>query len=103
MNTIQVQFAEMLQRGTFPYLEYELFNGEFLTVDIQTNDVGLEFSFDADGLHCFFDGCIQRTGINFWVLPYDLDFSLDQHLELIDQNITEGYILANNLLCNDEV
>lgn len=101
MNTIQVQFSEMLNRGTLPYLEYELIDGEFLLVEIQATDKGLEFSADFNDLPCFFDGQISGSG-NFWLLPYDLDFSLDQHLELIDQNITEGYLLANNLLCNDE-
>ena len=96
MNTIQLQFTEMLNRGTLPYLEYELFDGEFLLVEIQTTDKGLEFSFDANDLPCFFDGQIVGSG-NFWLLPYDLDFSLDQHLELIDQNIRNGYIIAHSL------
>ena len=96
MNTIQVQFAEMLQRGTLPFLEYELFDGEFLTVEIQATDKGLEFSADFNDLHCFFDGQIVGSG-NFFLLPYDLDFSLDQHLELIDQNIRDGYVIAHSL------
>ena len=96
MNTIQTQFAEMLQRGTLPYLEYELFNGEFLLVEIQATEKGLEFSADFNNLPCFFDGQIEGAG-NFWVLPYDLDFSLDEHLQLIDQNIQDGYIIAHSL------
>lgn len=96
MNTIQVQFSEMLNRGTLPYLEYELFDGEFLSVEIQATDKGLEFSFDANDLSCFFDGQITGSG-NFWLLPYDDCFSLDQHLELIDQNIRDGYIIAHSL------
>lgn len=96
MNTIQVQFSEMLQRGTLPFLEYELFDGEFLTVEIQATNEGLQFSADFNDLPCFFDGKIVGSG-NFWLLPYDLDFSLDQHLELIDQNIRDGYIIAHSL------
>jgi hypothetical protein len=96
MNTVQIQFEEMLQRGVIPFLEYELFNGEFLTVEIQATVKGLEFSADFNDLHCFFDGQIVGSG-NFWLLPYDLDFSLDQHLELIDQNIRDGYIIAHSL------
>ncbi len=96
MNTIQVQFSEMLNRGTLPYLEYELFDGEFLLVEIQATDAGLVFSFDANDMPCFFDGQISGSG-NFWLLPYDLDFSLDQHLQLIDQNIRDGYIIAHSL------
>lgn len=97
MNTIQVQFTEMLNRGTLPFLEYELFDGEFLLVEIQATDAGLQFSFDTNDLHCFFDGQIERTDNHSWLLPYDLDFSLDQHLELIDQNIRDGYIIAHSL------
>ena len=96
MNTIQLQFNEMLDRGVMPYLEYELFNGEFLLVEIQATDKGLEFSFYANGLPCFFDGQIVGSG-NFWLLPYDDCFSLDEHLQTIDQNITEGYIIAHGL------
>jgi hypothetical protein len=96
MNAIQLQFSEMLERGVIPFLEYELFNDEFLTVEIQATEKGLEFSADFNDLHCFFDGQITGSG-NFWLLPYDLDFSLDQHLELIDQNIRDGYIIAHSL------
>ena len=100
MNTIQVQFTKMLQRGVIPFLEYELFNDEFLTVEIQATEKGLQFSADFNNLHCFFDGQIVGSG-NFWLLPYDDCFSLDEHLQMIDQNITEGYLLANNLLYAD--
>lgn len=96
MNAIQLQFTKMLQRGTLPFLEYELFDGEFLTVEIQATDKGLEFSADFNDLPCFFDGQIVGSG-NFWLLPYDDCFSLDQHLELIDQNIRDGYIIAHSL------
>lgn len=96
MNKMQIHFEEMLQRGVMPFLEYELFNGEFLTVEIQAMRKGLSFSADFNDLHCFFDGQIIGFG-NFWLLPYDLDFSLDQHLELIDQNIRDGYIIAHSL------
>ena len=96
MNKIQLQFQEMLDRGTMPYLEYELDGGEFLLVELKATEKGLEFSADFNDLPCFFDGQIEGSG-NFWVLPYDLDFSLDQHLELIDQNIRDGYIIAHSL------
>lgn len=96
MNTIQVQFQAMLDRGTMPYLEYELDGGEFLLVELKATEKGIEFSADFNDLHCFFDGQIEGAG-NFWVLPYDLDLSLDQHLELIDQNIVDGYIIAHSL------
>ncbi len=96
MNTIQAQFQEMLNRGTLPYLEYELFNGEFLLVELNATEKGIEFSADFNDLPCFFDGQIEGAG-NFWVLPYDLDLSLDQHLELVNQNIQDGYIFSNQL------
>ena len=96
MNKIQLQFQEMLERGHLPYFEYELDGGEFLLVELNATEKGLEFSADFNDLPCFFDGQIEGSG-NFWVLPYDLDLSLDQHLELIDQNIRDGYIIAHSL------
>ena len=97
MNTIQKQFKEMLQRGRLPYLEYELVGGEFLLVELNATEKGIEFSADFNDLPCFFDGQIQGAG-NFWVLPYEDSFeNLDDYLVTIDQNILDGYIFSNQL------
>lgn len=97
MNTIQKQFQEMLNRGTLPYLEYELFNGEFLLVELKATEKGIEFSADFNDLPCFFDGQIEGAG-NFWVLPYTENFEeLDDYLVTTDQNILGGYIFPNKL------
>lgn len=96
MNTLQQEFQTMLESGRIPVLEYELYNGGYLTVQIEATETGLQFSADFNDLPCFFDGQITGSG-NYWLLPYDNDFSLDSHLQLIDQNITDGYIIANSL------
>lgn len=96
MNTIKQQFDQMLGRGVIPHLEYELVNGDYLTVEIEATASGLQFSADFNDLPCFFDGQITGVG-NFWLLPYDDCFSLDEHLQLIDQNIREGYLIVHNL------
>lgn len=96
MNTVQQQFHTMLESGRIPVMEYELYNGDYLTVEITATETGLQFSADFDDLPCFFDGQITGSG-NYWLLPYDTDFSLDEHLQLIDQNIMDGYIIAHSL------
>lgn len=96
MNTVQQQFQMMLESGRIPVMEYELYNGDFLTVEIQATETGLQFSADFNDLPCFFDGQITGAG-NYWLLPYGNDFSLDEHLQLIDQNIIDGYIIAHSL------
>lgn len=96
MNTIQKQFDQVLARGVIPFLEYELVNGDYLTVEIEAIETGLQFSADFNDLPCFFNGEIIGSG-NFWLLPYDDCFSLDEHLQLIDQNIREGYLMTHNL------
>lgn len=101
MNTIQKQFETMLERGIIPVLEYQLNNGDWLTVDIEATETGLQFSADFDDKDCFFDGQITGAG-NFWLLPYDDCFSLDEHLQMIDQNITEGYLMPHNLESTEE-
>ena len=46
MNTIKQQFDQMLARGVIPFLEYELVNGDYLTVEIEATKSGLQFSAD---------------------------------------------------------
>lgn len=96
MNTIKQQFDVMLQSGRIPVLEYEMYNGEYLVVEIEATETGLQFSADFNDLPCFFDGQITGAG-NYWLLPYDDCFSLDEHLQMIDQNIIEGYLIAHSL------
>ena len=96
MNNLQLQFEAMLQRGTIPVLEYELYTGDYLTVEIESTETGLQFSADFSEGPCFFDGQITGAG-NYWFLPWDDCFSLDEHLQMIGQNVMDGYIIAHSL------
>ena len=96
MNTLQKEFQTMVQSGRIPVLEYELYTGDYLTVEIEATENGLQFSADFCEGKCFFDGQITGSG-NHWLLPYDYDFSLDAHLQMINQNVTDGYIIAHSL------
>lgn len=97
MKNLQQQFEQIFQRGIIPVIEYELYNGDYLTVEIESTESGLQFSADFNDLPCYFDGQITGSG-NFWLLPWDECFSLDEHLQMIDQNINDGYIIAHSLI-----
>lgn len=113
MNTLQVQFKEMLQRGIIPVLEYPIVvNGEkeWLLVDIKCLENGLEFSFDSNGLLTSFDGAIKQFSDNYYLLPFDTynagendSDSLDYYLQAIAENIQDGFIYSNNIQDDSEV
>ena len=98
MQTIKDQFNDMLNRSIIPCFEYEMSNDEYLLVNLQISDKGIEFSFDSDNLDCSFDGEIETINSNHYVLLFDEYFEdLDYYLQMIDNNIIEGYLLPNNL------
>ncbi len=100
-SVIKAQFDQMVERGIIPCFEFERdYNGsvEWFTVDIEVSEKGVHFSFNQDGLPCCFDGEIVGSG-NFYCLPFDEYFSdLDSYLQRISENITEGYLLSNNIM-----
>jgi hypothetical protein len=112
MNTLQLQFAEMLQRGRIPYLEYEItLNGEddYLLVELTCLENGIEFSFDSNGLPASFDGSIKQLSDNYFFMPFDNydagendSDNLDYYLQGIDENITTGFIYSNDLFRNED-
>jgi hypothetical protein len=105
METLYTQFNEMLCRGTLPLFEFEMSNGDYLVVNIQisdkqSKDQGFLFSFDTDNKPVFFDGEIVEfeNNNNLFLLPFDDYFdNLDYYFQMISDNITEGYLLPNNL------
>lgn len=105
MNTLHEQFNQMLDRGTILCFEYEMSNNEYLLVDIQITDKqsdiqGLLFSFDTDDLPVSFYGDIvtYENNDNMFLMPFD-EYSddLDYYLGGLYENITEGYLIPNNL------
>ncbi len=94
----------MLNYGRIPCFEIELSNGDYLLVDIdyQAGNDFISFSFD-ENLPVFFDGELKKHGGNYHVMLDPYFGSLDSYLELIYNNIIDGYIIPNDLLlCDDE-
>lgn len=105
MQTIIDQFNEMLNNTIIPVFEFELTNGEYLTVDLTICEIegfqGVGFSFDTMGLDTYFDGEIlfpYGEDQPYFVLPYnEYEESLQYYLEMIYASVNEGFILPNNL------
>jgi hypothetical protein len=105
MNTINAKWLEwdaMLNRGIIPVMEFQISENDWLIVDIEYTDKGLEFSFDSNNKPVCFDGEIVVINDNRYLLPFDEYFGLDAHLEMISNNITEGYLLPNDLYYSAE-
>ena len=98
MNSLKEQFDSMISRGIIPVFELDLPDDEYLIVNILCdNSKGIYFNFDDLGLKASFDGDIIKRGDSYFV-KYDPCFeSLDSYLELIHENVIEGFILPNNL------
>ena len=98
MNMIKEQWNEMLNRGCMPLFELEIIGDEHLLVDLSVSDKGIEFSFDAEGLQTSFDFNIEKIHSNKFVLLFDEYYDdLDSYLELIHENLMEGFITPNQL------
>ena len=103
-KAINSQWQAMLNYGKIPCFEIELSNGHYLLVDIDytQGEDHISFSFD-DSLPVFFDGEIKKHGGNYHVMLDECFDNLDSYLQLIYDNIIEGYIIPNDLLlCDDE-
>ena len=97
MKILQDQWSAMLERQIIPVLEYKLPQDEWLTVDIDMTAKGLFFTFDEDNKPVHFSGEVTKKGDSYF-LKFDPCFEdLDSYLQQIDQAITEGYILPNEL------
>jgi hypothetical protein len=103
-TAIHNQWQTMLNYGKIPMFEIELSNGDYLIVDIvyKQGDDFISFYFD-DSLPVFFDGEIKKHGGGYRIMLDDCFDNLDSYLQLIYNNIIEGYIIPNDLLlCEDE-
>ena len=108
MNTIYEQYNEMLDKGIIPIMEYELANGEYCTVRLGITDKqnkehqGVLFDIEgSEGMPVWFDGVIEKVG-SVYCLPFDEYFeSLDYYIEMISDNVLEGFLLANDIVLKD--
>lgn len=89
----------MLESGKMPLFEIELKDDEFLLVDIElfSHFNEIRFSFDAMNLKSHFSGDVKEyNGCKFSIALNEYD-SLDMILEQIYEEVTQGFILPNNL------
>jgi len=108
MNTIYKQYNEMLDNGILPIMEFELANGEFCTVILGITDKQNKehqgVLFDIENSKCmpvWFDGVIEKVG-SVYCLPFDECFdNLDYYLEMISDNVLEGFLLANGIVLKE--
>ena len=107
MQIIKDQFNAMLERGIITAMEYQIKdddNGnDWLLVDIGINDQGITFSFDSMEKPVYFDGEIITYNDCYYCLPFDEYFEdLDYYLQMINDNIIEGFLLPNGLYYVDD-
>ena len=102
IETVRQQFNDMIAAGRIPVLEYHIKPDDYIVVNIEATDRGIEFTFDENGYSVFFSSDIQQVG-SVYILPYNEDYSLDSHLSQIDEEIGEGYMLANDIHSYDEI
>ena len=77
METIKKQFEALKRSNTVPVLEYpiqldiESSDKDWLVVDIIATDEGVKFSFDDHNLPVAFDGDVEVTSDNCFLVPFD--------------------------------
>lgn len=98
MQSLINDFKDMLNKGIMPLFEVELNNGDYLLVNIEVNKQGFNFTFDSDNKPTYFSSDIIAYHENSYLLPFDEWENLDGHLEMINNEITDGYLLPNNLI-----
>ena len=96
-DSITKEWDDMLSRHVMPFFELEIINDEYLLVNLELHEKGIRFSFDSDNKPVSFDGEIIEINNCSFVLPFEDDSSLDSYLEMIMENLNEGYLLPNNL------
>ena len=87
----------------FPILEYKTGESDYLVVVLllSEDNLEIEFSFDSDNKKTWFSGDVIVINDNRYKITVDPDMSLDEHIQLIDQEMIEGYLLPNGLYCDE--
>ena len=100
-KSIRFQWEELIHSGRIPVIEYKISESDYLIVELSLSDDNreIEFSFDSDNKKTWFSGDVTTINSNRYKIQVDLDMSLDEHIQLIDQEMTEGYLLPNGLYC----
>ena len=98
MKAIVEQFEEMLRRGTLPCFEFQTSEDDYLLVNLEVTEEGIEFSFDSDDKPVYFDGDIIVINDNRYIVPFD-EYLTDLvfYIERVHDNIVEGFLIPNDL------
>jgi hypothetical protein len=95
---LESDWNQMLSRGRIPCMEYQISADEWLLVNIELTDNGLEFSFDSDEKETFFSDDIKEINDCRFLLPFEFERDgIDDYLQQIDAEITEGFLIPNDL------
>lgn len=92
------QWCNMIDRGIIPVIEYPIVGNNYLTVDIMYSPKGLLFELSEEGETRFSAKVVGRGSISYY-LPFDQnsDQGLDHYLQEINQEVTEGFLIPNQL------
>jgi len=108
MTTAKHKINQWNESTLIPVMEYKLPGDEWLLVKIRLHNPennrakkGFCFGFDDLGLKTWFSGEVKKRGAWFFI-EFDDCLSLDGELQRIDDEITEGFLLPNNLYCCEE-
>ena len=103
-NSIRNEWEKLISSGMIPAIEYQTGENDYLIVDIQLSDDNECFFFSFDKyLLCdvYFSGNITAFSNIYYRYPVDEEMNIDWHLNAINQEMTEGYLLPNGLFYNN--
>lgn len=102
MITLQDQLDQAVLKYSGIFSEYELKNGDYLLVHFCANsdNTGIEFSFDSDNLPTYFSGEVVMVNDNRYYLEFEPEYfdNIDHYFQAIADEINEGYLLPNDLM-----
>jgi len=113
LDNLKTELIDLVNKYGGCFAEYGIIGDDYLLVDFDIASdhqckkygigSGIFVSFDNNNLPLHFSGEVVTIDdpdlINGFIVPFDPEYfeSLDHYLELIAQEIIEGYILPNNL------
>lgn len=107
MTTVQSKIKQWNECDLLKCFEYKLLYNDSLTVFVYLHTPGgrakkgLCFGFYGRGLKTWFSGDVKkRGGLHF--IAFEDHLSLDEELQRIDDEITEGFLLPNELFVSEE-
>jgi len=81
---------------SLPLFELPLRGGDYLIVELSTDEKGVYFSFDSGDKPLHLSSNIESSGCNHR-LQWDDCLTLDEHLQDAYQEVLEGFIIPNDL------